>query len=413
MADFWLSLTSTLRTGDWLTAERARAYSAILLTVCVVALTAWVAMSDRMVDPNGKPIGTDYSNPYAAGRLAWAGRAADAYDPALQHAAEKAAFDGRNVPFYGWHYPPFFFAVAIVVGAVPYAWGLFIWLASSLAAYLAMLRAILPRREIWLVALAFPAVFVNIGHGQNGFLTAALLGGALLSMDRRPWIAGVLIGLLAYKPQFGVLIPIALLASQRWPVIVAAGATVLALVIAATVALGTNIWSAFFASTAFTQSVVLEQGGTGWEKIQSIFSAVRSWGFGIETAYAAQFSLALVLAVSIVWLWRSDAAFELKASALATASLLATPYVLDYDLVVLAISIAFFARHGFARGFRPYEITILAAAWAVPLLSRSVAGVTFIPLGLIAMLALYAVTMRRAAFDPGYVSPATRKFAQA
>ena len=117
--------------------------------------------------------------------------------------------------------------------------------------------------------------------------------------------------------------------------------------------------------------------------------------------------------MSIVWLWRSEVAFDLKASALATASLLATPYVLDYDLVVLAISIAFFARHGLARGFRPYETTILASAWAVPLMSRSVAGVTFIPLGLIVMLALYAITLRRAAFDLGHVSPDTRKFAQA
>ena len=413
MAHFWLSLTSALRTGDWLTAERARNYSAILLTVCVVALTAWIAMSDRMVDPNGKPIGTDFTNPYAAGKLAWAGRPADAYVPSLQHAAEKAVFDGRDVPFYGWHYPPFFFAVAMIVAAVPYAWGLFIWLALSLAAYLAVLRAILPRPELLLIALAFPAVFVNIGHGQNGFLTAALLGGALQLMDRRPWMSGVLIGMLAYKPQFGVLIPLALLASQRWSVIVAAGATVAALVIATTAALGTNIWRAFLDSTSFTQNVVLEQGGTGWEKIQSIFSALRSWGFGIETAYVAQVSLALVLAVSIVWLWRGEAAFDLKASALATASLLATPYVLDYDLVVLAISIAFFARHGLARGFRPYEMAILASAWAVPLMSRSVAGVTLIPLGLIAMLALYAVTLRRAAFDLGHVSPATRKFAQA
>ncbi len=402
-----------IRTADWLTAERARNYSAILLAVCVIALTAWIAMSDRMVDPNGKPIGTDFSNPYAAGTLAWAGHAADAYDPARQHAAEKSVFDGRDVPFYGWHYPPFFFAVAIVVAAVPYAWGLFIWLATSLAAYLAVLRAIVPRPQTWLLALAFPAVFVNIGHGQNGFLTAALLGGALQLMDRRPWLAGVLIGMLAYKPQFGVLIPIALLASQRWSVIVVAGATVATLVIASTAALGTNIWRAFFESTAFTQNIVLEQGGTGWEKIQSIFSALRAFGFGVDTAYAAQLSLALVLAASIVWLWRSEAAFDLKASALATASLLATPYVLDYDLVVLAISIAFFVRHGFARGFARYEITILASAWTVPLVSRSVAGVTFIPLGLIAMLALYAVTLRRAALDLESLSPATRKFAQA
>lgn len=413
MADFWQSFNSTLRSGDWLTAERARVHSTILLAICVIAFGAWIAVSDRLIDPNGKPIGTDFSDPYAAGTLAWAGRAADAYQPALQHAAEKAVFGGRDVPFYGWHYPPFFFAVAIAVAAVPYAWGLFIWLAASLAAYLAVLRAIIPRPETWLIALAFPAVFVNIGHGQNGFLTAALLGGALQLMDRRPWLSGVLIGLLAYKPQFGVLIPLALFVSQRWTAIFAAGATVAALVVAATAAFGTKVWQAFFASTEFTQSIVLEKGGTGWEKIQSVFSAVRAWGFGIESAYAVQVTLALVLAASIVWLWRSEAAFELKASALATASLLATPYVLDYDMVVLAISIAFFARHGFVRGFQPYEISILVAAWIVPLMSRSVAGLTFIPLGLTAMLALYAVTIRRAAFDLGHVSPAARKFAQA
>ena len=150
---------------------------------------------DGLIDRNGKPIGTDFSNVYAAGTLTWQGRPAEAYVPPLQHAAEKAVFDGREVPFYGWHYPPFFFAVAVLVAAVPYAWGLSIWLAASLAAYLAAIRAILPRPETLLIAAAFPAVFVNIGHGQNGFLTAALLGGALHWLDRRPWLAGVLIGL--------------------------------------------------------------------------------------------------------------------------------------------------------------------------------------------------------------------------
>ena len=88
----------------------------------------------------------------------------------------------------GWHYPPFFFAIAVLVAAVPYAWGLAIWLVASFAAYLAAMRAILPRPETLLVAAAFPAVFVNIGHGQNGFLTAALLGGAL-HLARSPAMA--------------------------------------------------------------------------------------------------------------------------------------------------------------------------------------------------------------------------------
>jgi hypothetical protein len=388
-----------LRSGEWLTAARARGYSLILLGLCAVAMAGWIALSDGLIDRNGKPVGTDFSNVYAAGQLTWQGRPAEAYDPAHQHAAEKAVFGGRDVPFYGWHYPPFFFAVAFLVAALPYAWGLSIWLVASFAAYLAALRAILPRPETLLIAASFPAVFVNIGHGHNGFLTTALLGGALHLLDRRPWLAGVLIGLLAYKPQFGVLIPVALLAGGRWNTIGAAMATVAAMLAISFVTLGGGVWHAFADSTTFTQTVVLEQGGTGWEKIQSVFSAVRMWGAGVHTAYAVQIALGLALAASLAWLWRSEAAFELKASALATASLLATPYVLDYDLVVLAIAIAFFARHGLRRGFHEYEISLLAAAWMVPLLSRIVAGTTGIPLGLLVMLALYAFTLRRAVLE--------------
>lgn len=392
MAHIWQGLKS----GDWLTATRARNYSLMLLGLCVIAALAWIALSDGLVDRNGKPLGTDFSNVYAAGRLTWQGRAADAYQPPLQHAAEKAVFAGRNVPFFGWHYPPFFFAIAFAVAAFPYAWGLVIWIASSLAAYLMVIRAILPRPQTLLVAAAFPAVFVNIGHGHNGFLTAALLGGALHLLDRRPWLAGVLIGCLAYKPQFGVLIPIALLAGTRWRTIGAAAGTVAALIALSLLTLGGDVWNAFADSLKFTQAVVLEQGDTGWEKIQSVFSAVRMWGATVHTAYAVQIALGLVLAASIAWLWQSNAPFELKAGALATGSLLATPYVLDYDLVVLAVAIAYFTRHGLKYGFGSFEISLLAAAWIVPLLSRGIAGLTGIPVGLLVMLALHFFIVRRA-----------------
>jgi hypothetical protein len=217
MAHIWLGIRQGLRSGEWLTPARARGYSLILLVICTLAFAGWIAIADGLIDRNGKPIGTDFSNVYAAGELTWQGKPADAYSPALQHAAEKATFGGREVPFFGWHYPPFFFVVAFLVAALPYAWGLALWLIASFAAYLAIIRAILPRPETLLIASAFPAVFVNIGHGQNGFLTAALLGGALHLLDRRPWLAGILIGLLAYKPQFGVMIPLALLAGPCWP----------------------------------------------------------------------------------------------------------------------------------------------------------------------------------------------------
>ena len=395
MAHFWQGL----RSGEWLTPARVRGYSLILLAVYVLTIAGWIALSDGLIDRNGKPIGTDFSNVYAAGQLTWQHRPAEAYEPARQHAAEKAVFAGREVPFYGWHYPPFFFAVAFLVATVPYGWAISLWLAASFAAYLATMRAILPRPPTLLIAAAFPAGFINIGHGHNGFLTAALLGGALHLLDRRPWLAGVLVGLLIYKPQFGILIPIALLASGRWRTIGAAVTTIACLLALSLITLGGEVWHAFADSMTFTQTVVLEQGGTGWEKIQSIFSAMRMWGGSIQLAYAVQIALALSLAASLAWLWRSETAFELKAAALAVGSLLATPYVLDYDLVVAGIAIAYFARLGLDQGFRAGEISLLAAAWIAPLLSRGIAQVTALPLGLVVLLTLYVFIFRRAVHD--------------
>ena len=325
-------------------------------------MIGWIALSDGLIDRNGKPLGTDFSNVYAAGALTWQGRPAEAYVPALQHAEEKAVFGGREVPFFGWHYPPFFFAVAVIVAALPYAWGLALWLAASFAAYLAAIRAILPRPETLLVATAFPAVFVNIGHGQNGFLTAALLGGALQLLDRRPWLPGVLIGCLAYKPQFGVLIPVALLAGGRWRTIAAAAATIAALVALSFVTLGGGVWHAFADSMTLHPDRRARTGRhrLGEDPVDILSGA--DVGRDVQLAYAVQIALALMLAASLAWLWHSDAAFELKASALATGSLLATPYVLDYDLVVLAVAIAFFARHGLAAAFA----TTRSACWPRP-----------------------------------------------
>ena len=258
---------------------------------------------------------------------------------------------------------------------------------------------------MWLLlALAFPAVFVNIGHGHNGFLTAALIGAALLTLDRRPALAGVLFGLIAYKPQFGVLIPLVLLATGRWRACFAAAATVATLTLATLICFGPEVWRAFFASATLTRVEVLELGGTGWHKIQSVFSMVRMWGGPVPLAYLAQGVVTLSLAGALIWLWRSAASVPLKAAALIVAAILATPYSLDYDLVVLAPAIAFLAADGLTRGFGPWEKTALALLWLMPLIARTIAEHTLIPLGVPAMALVFALVLRRAASDLGVLA---------
>lgn len=425
------ALLDQLRSGDWLTQQRIRLWALAVLAASVVGLAYLIVTADGLNDFRGEPIGTDFSNVYAAGSYVLDGKPAAAFDWPAQHARERQIF-GDKTPFYGWHYPPYFLFIAGALATMPYWLALIVWQVATLILYVLMVRAILamsspalfraatPRQSstkgvevrdnsghdrLWLlVAVAFPAVFVNIGHGHNGFLTAALMGTALVVLDRRPFLAGALFGLLAYKPQFGVLIPLVLMATGRWRAFLAAAATVVVLTLATVVAFGLETWHAFFASTALTRVEVLELGGTGWHKIQSVFSMVRMWGGSIPLAYWAQGIVMAALAAALVWLWRSAAAYPLKAAALAIAAILATPYSLDYDLVALAPAIAFLAAGGLVRGFAPWERTALAVLWLVPLIARTVAEHTHIPLGVPAMLLAFVLVLRRAAGDLGWLA---------
>jgi len=140
---------------------------------------------------------------------------------------------------------------------------------------------------LWLLlAAAYPAVIINFGHGQNGLLTAGLFAGALATLDHRPWIAGVLFGLLIYKPQFGLMIPLALLASGRWRTIVAAAATMALLVLTTLLVFGPEIWGAFVASSKIARVALIESGDVGWYKVQSVLAWARMWGGTVQTAYA-------------------------------------------------------------------------------------------------------------------------------
>jgi alpha-1,2-mannosyltransferase len=160
-------------------------------------------------------------------------------------------------------------------------------------------------------------------------------------------------------------------------------------VLAVTPAFGADVWATFLVSTKFSRSVVLEQGCSCWHKIQSAFSWVRMWGGSVPLAYAVQG------AVTLGWLWRTRASFPLQAAALLIGTVLATPYVLDYDLVLLTPAIAFLAIDGAKRGFAPWQKTLLAALWLLPLAARSVAQATLIPLAVPLILVVLIVLLRR------------------
>jgi arabinofuranan 3-O-arabinosyltransferase len=322
-----------------------------------------------LTDPQGRPIANDFVNVWAAGRLALDGSAPVAYDWTLHRAAEVRAvgydFDG----YYGWHYPPpaFFFAAALAT--LPYLVAAVVWLLTTLAAYVAAIAGILGLRTGALFALGFPAAIWNITAGQNGFLTAALIGGTLGLLERHPALAGVCLGLLTYKPQFGLLFPIVLIADRRWLTIAVATLTAIALAALSWLVFGSASWQAFVHWAPLSSHALIDEGALDWYRLQSVFALVRAHGGSETLAWTVQGILSLLLAVGLAWLWKSRVDFELKAAALAAGALLATPYLFMYDLVVLAVAVAFLLRLALAREFLSrIEIAALAAAGALILI---------------------------------------------
>jgi len=242
------------------------------------------------------------------------------------------------------------------------------------------------------VAAGLPAVFINLGHGQNGFLSTSVFGAALVALPYRPVLAGVLFGLLAYKPQCARVIPFALLAGGQWRTTLATAVTITALSAASPALLGTDAWWSFLASTETSRKLLLEEGNVGFEKLQSPFAAVRIWGGG-GLAYLVQgaVSAAAIGGTARVWLTVRDR--NMKAALLLTATALASPHILNYDLMLLAPAMAFFVAARSATRFRDCEISALAAVWVAPLLARPMAGLAGIPIGFLAGVLLFVMIM--------------------
>ena len=385
-----------MREADWLIRRRLVVYAAIFVAMYAIAAVVWLAISSGGIDMNGKPIGSDFVNVWAAGSLALADQPAGVYDYNIHHEAQKAAFGGEHVPYYGWHYPPMFLLAALPLALLPYLAALGLWMMATLPLFLLAIYRILPRRETLLLALAFPGVFVNLGHGQNGFLTTALLGGGLMLLERRPMLAGILFGLLTYKPQFGLLIPLVLLLGWRWDTIVVATATATFVAMVSVLLFGPETWIAFIDSLALTREAIVEQGVTGWHKIVSVFAAARMSGANVAFAYLVQAAVGVCAAVTVLRLWTPAVPHGLKCAALVTATPLLTPYLLDYDLVILALPIAWLAADGLKRGFLPWEKVTLAAVWLLPMLSRLIAMGVSVPLTPPLLMVLLFLIFRRA-----------------
>ncbi len=379
-----------------LTKKRLKVYPYIFLALAVIFgggnIVLGLMQGRGLTDLWGKPIFPDFVAFWSASFLALSQKPVEVYHfPHLRQIILSVIGIEYQVP---WVYPPSFLLMVLPLALLPYLASAAVWLGATMTGYLLVIYCIAPHPSTLLLALAFPGTFQNFFQGQNGFLSATFLGLGLLLLDRRPFVGGLTLGLLSFKPQFMVLIPLALAAGKRWQALAGVIAGAAGLAVISGLVLGFDTWTAFW-NNLYSARRVLEQGYVPWFKMPTTFVAVNMLGGGLRLAQVLQVIVAGLAAAAVLLLWAWDAPLPIRGASLCLGILLASPYAYDYDLAILALPIAWLAWDGVNKGWRQGEQTILVLAWLTPLFAPFIAQLTKLQLGPFVFLAFLFLLLLR------------------
>ena len=369
--------------------------SASFFYLCAGLANSWAVRWPALVNAGGLAVGRDFVTFWAAGNMALAGDAAGVFDPDRLHAAEVAAV-GAPIGTTPWFYPPTFLLLTSPLALLPYLVSLLLWLILPTIGLALLLRRLAPHPWTpWLTPL-FTGVSQCLIIGQNGIITAVLLGMALLLLETSPVLAGLFFGLLSYKPQLAILIGPILLVGGQWRALAGAAASAMTLAAASWLAFGTTPWIAFL-DAAHAATDILESGRLPWSQMVTVFGAARLLGVPVSAAYAVQLAVTAMAVLAVCWIWWRRTPLALRGSALAAAIPLATPYGFSYDLAVLSLPLAWLGWAALNGARNPGGWLLLALVWTTPVGGALLAEFASLPLTpVVVMLLLGAVVLQTA-----------------
>jgi hypothetical protein len=375
------------------TEARVALFAKAIAVAFLLAFIATLATMRDMMLSTDRGFGGDFIAFYAAGSLAREGRPAAAYDFAAITEAEKRALPQATYQLM-YAYPPVFQMLLKPLAGLPYVWAYVVWAAVLFALHVAVWRVAFGNGPAFWAALGSSSVYLNVLHGQNGLLSAALLGIGLLSLRHRPLLAGIAIGALCYKPQLGVSIGLLLIAGGQWRAVGGAALSVAVLCAASAAVLGPDIWRAFIEHGSSAR-MVLEGNGGPLDKIASVYSLARKLGAPVAVCYALHGIVALGVMALAIRAWQR-AREELPRIAMTAATVpLVSPYLFDYDLALIVLPIGALLVDGFRNGWMPGMRIILMIAWFVPAIAPKLAEHTGLQIMPLASLALFWAAWRR------------------
>ncbi|MEW6766679.1 MAG: glycosyltransferase family 87 protein [Pseudomonadota bacterium] len=309
-----------------------------LTAIAYVATISWIAPVPR--DGTSLAVGRDFLNFWMYGRSAWSANPSAFYDIGTYHDAIRALL-GYSLNGQNWSYPPSVMLLAAPFGKLGYLTALAIWTVLGLALFIAVARRQVSDWRVLLPVMISPAALMCLISGQSAFVTGAVLISVFALLDRRPLVAGFLIGLLTIKPQLGLLFPFFLIASGRWKVFIAAAMTTIAIVAITTAIFGNQVWWDFIQKGLPVQGMVLaDPDRIATPFFPTIFMNLR----GLDLPYAAAMSVQAVFSMfaigSLVWAAakRPQTNPAMTMALFFACTVCASPYLLSYDLVPLTFA---------------------------------------------------------------------------
>ncbi len=350
---------------------------AILASAYGWAMLASTFVHPGMIGLNLNAPGTDWMVFYGGARSFLDGKLDLIFDGEWFTAYLNSAFSwwlSEPMPFRPWVYPPSYLLAMLPFGALPFIASYVAFQLVSAGLLVAALNVGSSRRNakalVTCCALVCPAASINIAVGQNAFLTSALLVAGLRMLWTRPMVGGALLGLLTVKPQFWLLVPVALIAARKWRPLIYMFVAAAVLAGLSAVALGIEIWWRWFdlASVSYVaQNAKWTEYGRMWG--DSVYACLIAGGASKALADAAQVAAALIAGGMIYRTFRRSLPSDHKTAVLLAGTILAAPHSSLHDAVLLGIAAALWISEpsNDGGGASLWKWPLALSLWLLPL----------------------------------------------
>ena len=367
--------------GDFQQSDALRPPAVVLIPGLLMAFYVWLNLLTTIPYP-GKigldynTLGTDWMVFYGAIRSVLDGNAPLIFDGDRFTDFLNTNFAGwlsKPLEFRPWAYPPSFLLILLPFAPLGF-FGSYVAFQVVTGALMALaLRsraaAAVPSPVLLVAALACPASAINAIDGQAVFLVAALIVGGFGLLERRPYLGGLVLGLLTFKPQFCILVPIALIAAGQWRALLASGLSAFAMMIASGLIFGWDLWLRWFPliiENLVSPSEKWIEFGRMWG--HSVYTCAVLLGAPQRLASWIQLLAITGAAASVVIAFRSRLGIREKTAVFLAATVLAAPHSGPYDVTLLVIAAAFWLMSR-AAPLPLWCWTLAFMIWLLPMLS--------------------------------------------